>query len=414
MNLIICPECGSRISDQEKDCPVCGYPLNKNVYYQFAPMQDNRDMKKEEAAQKELSSLSTSALILGILGVVFSFLFFGIIFDIIAIIFGCIGIAKKRKNGSAIGGLCTGIAGVLIVIILLLVPSSTTENKTSPEENNNYVSENNTEDTTVTEPEKESTETESEVKPEDVAIEEQTLYDSNGVTIKATSLEKDYFGYTVNIYIENNSDLNLGFNAHAYAVNGMMTGDSIYAMDCDVAAGKKANTSLDIGSSFMKENEIEVIRNIQILFWAYDNDASYKEFDTGQLSISTTADDGSYNVVTGQNIYDDGSISVDYLYRDGDKFYYCLTNNTDNYFNFDVNNISINDYTVSDIDYDLYDEVILKGCQKIFVIKVENSFKNLNGITDVSKIDFNFGIRPEGNYFKEYASGMIEQEIPAE
>ena len=67
MNLIICPECGSRISDQEKDCPVCGYPLNKNVYYQFAPMQDNRDMKKEEAAQKELSSLSTSALILGIL-----------------------------------------------------------------------------------------------------------------------------------------------------------------------------------------------------------------------------------------------------------------------------------------------------------------------------------------------------------
>ena len=56
----------------------------------------------------------------------------------------------------------------------------------------------------------------------------------------------------------------------------------------------------------------------------------------------------------------------------------------------------------------------MKGCQKIFVIKVENSFKNLNGITDVSKIDFNFGIRPEGNYFKEYASGMIEQEIPAE
>ena len=69
---------------------------------------------------------------------------------------------------------------------------------------------------------------------------------------------------------------------------------------------------------------------------------------------------------------------------------------------------------VSDVDYDLYDEIVLKGCQKIFVIKVDNSFKNLNGITDVSKIDFNFGIRPKEDYFSEYASGMIEQEIPAE
>ena len=83
--------------------------------------------------------------------------------------------------------------------------------------------------------------------------------------------------WNIGILIENESSLNLGFNAHAYAVNGIMTRNNIYSMDCDVAAGKKATTELEIEDKFLEKYGIEHIKCIDVLFWVYDNDKLYKE-----------------------------------------------------------------------------------------------------------------------------------------
>ena len=244
-------------------------------------------------------------------------------------------------------------------------------------------------------------------------IEEQTIFEGNNVIIKVVGMEKSGANWNVNIYIENNSALNLGFNAHSYAVNGIMTGEGIYSMDVDVAAGKKANTALTIKNSFLKEYGITAdnIRCIDVLFWAYDNDKSFKEFDTGQIEIKTNKYDGTHDNIVSEKIFEQQNITVSYLDAEKNKYSFVISNNTGSYFNYDFKDISINDYTVSDTDFDLYDEVLLDGCQTVCVVKVKNDFMETNKIDTVNTIDWNMSIRTLGSYFNEYSIGLIKYEV---
>lgn len=159
-------------------------------------------------------------------------------------------------------------------------------------------------------------------------IEEQVIYEGNDVRITTKGISKNGNGWDIKLFIENNSDLNLGFNAHAYAINGIMTKNNIYDMDCDVAARKKTNTFLKLKESVLKAYDINEIKCVDVVFWAYDNDKSYKEFDTGQIEIRTNLYKGGHDQIHGTNIFDSEGIKVDYLGRDGNKFDYVITNRT--------------------------------------------------------------------------------------
>jgi uncharacterized protein YacL len=70
--------------------------------------------------------LGTAALVLGILAIIFAIVFFplGIVLAILAIVFAVIGIRRARRGeatnrGVAIGGLVTGVVGLVIGIIVL-------------------------------------------------------------------------------------------------------------------------------------------------------------------------------------------------------------------------------------------------------------------------------------------------------
>ena len=74
---------------------------------------------------KSTSGLSVSAMILGIVGLVFIWApFFGFICSLLGIIFGGIGMSQTKKNpnlsgrGMAVAGLVCGIIGVVIWVIL--------------------------------------------------------------------------------------------------------------------------------------------------------------------------------------------------------------------------------------------------------------------------------------------------------
>lgn len=239
-------------------------------------------------------------------------------------------------------------------------------------------------------------------------VAREVIYEQNNVTITVTGLEETKSTWNVNILIENNGELNLGFYAHAYGVNGIMTKNNIYDMDCDVAAGKKANTSLQIKKDVLKEiGDISQIRCIDVLFWAYDNDKYFKEFDTGQLEIRTNFYNGEHDSYAGTEIFNDGKISVQYLYHKKDGYYFCIANNIGNPVTFDFSELSINDYTDSEIDYDLYDKDLLNNCQIMMKVNVRDDFKKQNSIDSVKKIDWNLKIRPNGDYFAEEKVGPI-------
>ncbi len=304
---------------------------------------------------------------------------------------------------------------IIIAVIIVALIGIGSENSKKSKENSDIIKE--TEQVSTTEAEQnneleesnQTTQQEDSLKNQDVvSIENTCIYNENNVSIYATGIEEGLLSYDIGIYIENNSTLNLGFNARAYGVNGVMTGNNIYEMDCDIAAGKKTNATINIDKSFLKDNNIDTIGYIDVLFWAYDNDQVFKSFDTGQVQIQTSNYSNTQaNYVTGDTIYNQNGIKIDRIANDGDSATYAILNTTGNYFDFDVENITINDFTSSDIDYDLMSVITLNGCQSIFKIKPSDDFMSANGIGKIEKIEFSLNIRPLEDYMQEWKTELI-------
>lgn len=245
----------------------------------------------------------------------------------------------------------------------------------------------------------------------EVEIAEQVIYSGNDVTLTATGIEKSGKDYKVNLLIENNSALNLGFNAHAYAINGIMTRNNIYDMDYDVAAGKKVNATLELKGRVLSEYGITSIRCIDVLFWAYDNDKYFKAFDTDQVEIQTNLFDSTHDAISGENIFENQNISVDFLSGSDNKYDFVITNKTGAYFDFDFDEITINNYTVSDMDYDLYDETLLNNSQIVCTVEIDSEFIKENGIESIETIEWNLDIRPGGDYTNSYKIGPVQYTV---
>lgn len=236
---------------------------------------------------------------------------------------------------------------------------------------------------------------------------QESIFIGNDVEIYVSKIKQSPKGFDVSFYIENNSNLNLNIYAHSYAVNSIMTGNNIYDMDCTVAAGKKANTTLTIKDKVLKELGITKIKNIDILFWAYDNAKSYKEFETPICHIETNLDDGELERITGENIYDSNGIAIDYLKSTGNEYSFVLTNNKGEYFDFVLRNLTINGFTSSDVDYDLYDEEVLKDCQYIMKVKVKDDFMKENDIDSVETIEFSLDYELSNDYKRKETTDMV-------
>lgn len=244
------------------------------------------------------------------------------------------------------------------------------------------------------------------------SITSSVIYEGNNVVITAKSLEETITGYKLNLLIENDSAMSLAFNAHAYAINGIMTGNNIYDMDCDVASGMKTNASLDLDLYTLDTLGISDIRCIDILFWAYDNSINFKAFDSGQVEIQTNLFNQKHDVRTGTSIYGSNGIRIDYLGHDGGNYQFSILNQTGSLFDFDVNDITVNGYTSSDLNPELYDVETLRQCQSIITIPVSDSFREQNGISTVDTIQWSMEIRPNGAYEQKYTIGPVSCPIP--
>ena len=240
-----------------------------------------------------------------------------------------------------------------------------------------------------------------------IEINSGVIYEGHDVVITTKNMEKTKSGWNINLLIENNSSLNLGFNAHAYAINGIMTQNNIYDMDCDVAAGKKANVSLELENSILDQYGITEIRCVDALLWAYDNDKYFKEFDTNQIEIKTSLYDATHDVLLGETIYDTDGIKVEFLVNDGNTYWFGITNTTGAYVDFDFDEISINDFTSSDINYDLIGVTLLNNCQVVLPVIVSDEFISANDISTIESIEWNMSVRPYGEYSDAIKIGPI-------
>lgn len=368
MALVNCPECGKQISDAAQKCPDCGFPIrdcevgNKFEKESFLPKKKKFDWKR--------IVLIVLCVFFPVLGAIFLWVF-----------------KKPQKIWKRI---------LLTLFLLFYSLIKTVLNSDTEPQDVNVVNET------------EIIEEQSEVE---IYIDEQIIYDKNDVKIQAKSISDKGSYYALDLYIENNSKLNLGFNAHSFAINKINTGNNIYEMNCDVASGKKANTSLEIDKQYFDFVSTSPIKSIDLLIWAYDNDASFKEFDTEQITINTNLYDEKFEVLSGEKIYENNGIIVEYLFEDNDKHYFQLRNNSDSYLDFNIENLTINDFTSSEMDLDLWGISALKDCTAIFWVEPSKEFIETNGISEIEKIEFTLNVIPMEDYFKEWNTEMITIEF---
>jgi hypothetical protein len=311
---------------------------------------------------------------------------------------------KKKGNGKWV------ILGIVIVVVFYALISlasgddseSGKETATKTEESSNKTKNKTSKKKTT---KKKTTEKKEETVKEET-IKKKKIYNKNKVSIYVNGYDSS--SHTLKFKIVNKSKLNLGFNAHAYSVNGIMTNNNMYDMDYDVAKGKKANTELEIDESFLSENDISEIKYIDILFWAYDNDKWFKSFDTGVIRLKTSLYDGDIKYNSKDAIYKKNGVSVEYAGEEDGDYKFIINNNTGNYFDTDVENLSINDYTSSELDVDLNSIIVFNKSRTEITISPSETFLSDNGIKKIKKIEFSLEIRPKEDGFKSWKTKTIK------
>ena len=196
---------------------------------------------------------------------------------------------------------------------------------------------------------------EAEQETQDVTLAETVLFDQDGIRITATGLSTDsLFGPELNLLVENDSAQNIVVQPNYCMVNGYMMDGLLSA---DVAAGKKANDTLDFLSNALARCGIETITDIELDLVVSDGDSWQTLYETGLVILQTSAA-GQYTQTyddSGEEIYNQNGIRVvaksvnDDLFGMGIKFY--LENNTDKAVIVNADNVSVNGYMMTDLFY---------------------------------------------------------------
>ena len=196
---------------------------------------------------------------------------------------------------------------------------------------------------------------EAEQETQDVTLAETVLFDQDGIRVTATGLSTDsLFGPELNLLVENDSAQNIVVQPNYCMVNGYMMDGLLSA---DVAAGKKANDTLDFLSNALARCGIETITDIELDLVVSDGNSWQTLYETGPVILQTSAA-GQYTQTyddSGEEIYNQNGIRVvaksvnDDLFGMGIKFY--LENNTDKAVIVNADNVSVNGYMMTDLFY---------------------------------------------------------------
>ena len=208
-------------------------------------------------------------------------------------------------------------------------------------------------------------------------------------------------------HFENQSNANWTIYASAYSINGIMTNNNMFDLDCEVAKGKKANAKLELDTDFMQDMGMKEIEFVDIKFQVVDSD-QYSSFYTDVIRIKTNKFQGKKVVKKGSEIYNKKGIKIEYLQGDGDKYQFAVTNTTGKYMVFDVKNITVNDFTSSETDFDLISIPLFDKQQNIVTLDLSQGFLTDNNIDKVQTIEFTLDVTPNNDFMKAYKTGVAK------
>lgn len=263
-------------------------------------------------------------------------------------------------------------------------------------------------------------ETDPEITPDDtpdapasgnaIVIENYKVVDNEECTFTIVSIDPDdSSGYTMNVLLENHSDLELMFALDDVAVNGYMV-DPFWASS--VAAGKKENTRIQWRAARLEENNIDTIRVIEFVLRIYDNDDwfaddivndLFKIFPLGDTEDAIVFDkrvpvpgeivlvDNEYCtfIITGLDVEDSFSSYAISIY---------LENKADYNMMFSIDDVSVNGFMCDPF----WATTVSSGNRKNTTISWSESKFEENSIVTVEEIEFLLKIYNNDDWSADY------------
>lgn len=228
-------------------------------------------------------------------------------------------------------------------------------------------------------------------------IEQQVVYDADGIVITAVEYTHDDFWNSdgIKFLIENNTQQNVTVGVNALIVNGFMVTDLFAA---DVASGTKKNETMNLLSNELDAAGITTVGEIEIYFHIYDSD-TWKDIANPDRVVIQTSNYSTMDTeadTSGSVLYDEGGIKIIGKYVDENSFWgksvvLYVENNTEKNVIIQADNLSINGYSLTS----LFSSTVYAGRKAVDDITLLSSELEENSITSVDEVTLKFDIMDE-------------------
>lgn len=226
-----------------------------------------------------------------------------------------------------------------------------------------------------------------------VTIEEQVIYEKDGIKVTAKGLESGWLGISVKVLVENNSGRAITVQVRNSVVNGVMISTMF---SCDVEPGKKANDTITFSGSELDVAGIEAIQEVEFSLHIFDKDSWKGIDDSEQIVLVTTLGDGYVQQ------YDDSGILA--LEQNGLRIvtkkldsessfwgadlYLYVENDSGKDITVQIRDCSVNGYMVDP----MFSCDVLNGKKAFDTITFLESDLRDNDITDIMEMEFRFHV----------------------
>lgn len=233
----------------------------------------------------------------------------------------------------------------------------------------------------------------------EVTIEEQVLFEQEGIKVTAQEYVADsIWGDGIKLLLENNSDKTVTVGCNALIVNNYMISDLFVS---EIAAGKKDNEVMYLSSSELKAAGIESVGQIEAYFHVYESDSYDNIFDTDCITIKTSeyANMDTTPADAGTELYNADGIRIVGKTVDENSFWgtaillYCENNSGKNV-GINVDEMSINGFMMEP----LFSTTLYDGKMSIDDITVFSSDLEENGIESIEDVELKFHIYEAETY----------------
>lgn len=240
-----------------------------------------------------------------------------------------------------------------------------------------------------------------------VILDEQVIFEKDGIRITVKSLVMDEFwGPGIKVLIENDSTQNITVQTRNCSVNGLML-EPMFS--CDVAAGKKANDTMQFMNSDLDDAQISVIANIEFLLHIFNSDTWDDIVVSDIITLNTSA--VNYTQVyndSGFVAYDSSGIKIviqklnseDSFW--GSDVYVYVENNTSANITVQARDVSIDGFMVDP----MFSCDVAAGKKAYDTITFLESDLEENDITDITELELKFHVFNSNTW-----NGIVDTDI---